>query len=128
MKILLDTHALLWWQAGDPRLSEKARTIIADPATHLVWSIASSWEIVVKIGIGKLRLRAPLDRLYSDIVSEVGVELLPITHTHCRRLAKLPLHHRDPFDRMLVAQAQTEELPILSADPKLAMYDVRTVT
>ena len=127
MKILLDTHALLWWQADDPRLTEAARSIIADPSNRLVWSVASSWEIAVKIGIGKLRLDGPLDRLYSDIISEVGAELLPITHAHCCRLAALPQLHRDPFDRMLVAQAQAEELPILSADPKLAMYEVETV-
>ena len=128
MNILLDTHVLLWWQADDPRLTEAARSIIADPANRLVWSVASSWEIAVKIGIGKLRLSAPLENLYSDIVSEVGAELLPITHTHCCRLANLPLHHRDPFDRMLVAQAQSEELPVLSADPKLAMYEVETLS
>jgi PIN domain nuclease of toxin-antitoxin system len=127
VRILLDTHVLLWWQTDDPRLSKKARTIIADPANRLVWSIASSWEIAVKIGIGKLRAAAPLSTLYSDIVSEFGAELLPITHAHCCRLATLPLHHRDPFDRMIVAQAQSEELPILSADPKLAMYGVETV-
>lgn len=127
MNILLDTHVLLWWQADDPRLTEAARSIIADPSNRLIWSVASSWEIAVKIGIGKLRLDGPLNRLYSDIVSEVGAELLPITHVHCCRLATLPLLHRDPFDRMLVAQAQAEELPILSADPKLAMYEVRTV-
>ncbi len=81
MKILLDTHALLWWLADDPRLSGPARTIIADSETRLVWSIASSWEIAVKITIGKLRLKAPLESLFSDIISEIGAELLPITHS-----------------------------------------------
>lgn len=117
---------MLWWLANDPRLSHQARATIAEGGNQLVWSIASSWEIAIKVGIGRLGLGRSLSQLFSDIVSGQAVELLAITHEHCGRLAELPLHHRDPFDRMLVAQAQAESVPILTADAKLARYDVET--
>jgi len=127
MKVLLDTHSMLWWLAQDQRLSSMARETIGDGRNHLIWSMASSWEISVKVGIGKLTLGRPLQQLFADIVSDQGVELLPITHDHCTRLSTLPLHHRDPFDRMLVVQAQGERIPILSADPKLTQYDIEVL-
>ncbi len=127
MRVLLDTHSMLWWLAQDQRLSPLARETISDGRNHLVWSMASSWEIAVKVGIGKLTLGRPLQQLFADIVSDQGVELLPITHDHCTRLSTLPLHHRDPFDRMLVVQAQGERLPILSADSKLSQYDIEVL-
>ena len=127
MRILLDTHALLWWLADDPRLSETARKTISDGRNVLLWSMASSWEIAVKVGIGKLSLGRPLQQLYVEIVTKQAVELLPVTHDHCTLLAGLPLHHRDPFDRMLVAQAQREKLPLLSADPKISRYEVEVL-
>lgn len=127
MRVLLDTHSMLWWLAQDQRLSPLARETISDGQNHLVWSMASSWEIAVKVGIGKLTLGRPLQQLFADIVSDQGVELLPITHDHCTRLSTLPLHHRDPFDRMLVVQAQGERLPILSADSKLSQYDIEVL-
>ena len=127
MKVLLDTHSMLWWLARDQRLSSMARETIGDRRNHLVWSMASSWEVSVKVGIGKLTLGRPSQQLFADIVSDQGVELLPITHDHCTRLSTLPLHHRDPFDRMLVVQAQGERIPILSADPKLTQYDIEVL-
>ena len=127
MKVLLDTHSMLWWLANDRRLSEVARETISDGRNRLIWSLASSWEIPVKVGIGKLTLGRPLQQLFTDIVTDQGVELLPITHDHCTRLSSLPLHHRDPFDRMLVVQAQGEKIPILSADPKLLRYDIEVL-
>jgi PIN domain nuclease of toxin-antitoxin system len=127
MKVLLDTHSMLWWLGNDRRLSSMAREIITDGQNRLIWSMASSWEIAVKVGIGKLTLGRPLRQLYSDIVTDQGVELLPITHEHCTRLGTLPLNHRDPFDRMLIVQAQAEKIPILSADPKLSQYDVEVL-
>ncbi len=127
MRFLLDTHAMLWWLASDPRISDFARETIADGKTRLVWSMVSSWEVSIKVGIGKLTLGRPLAELFSEIVSRQGVELLPITHDHCTLLGELPVEHRDPFDRMLVAQAQAERLPILSADPKLSRYDVEVL-
>jgi len=124
MRILLDTHSMLWWLADDPRLSDVAREIFIDGRNQLVWSLASSWEIAITVGIGRLRLARPRPELYAEIVSGQGVELLQITHDHCTALGSLPLVHRDPFDRMLLAQARAEGLPILSADPKLSRYDV----
>jgi len=124
MKVLLDTHSMLWWLRNDRRLSSMAREIIIDGQNRLIWSMASSWEIAVKVGIGKLTLGRPLQNLFSAMVTDQGVELLPITHEHCTRLGSLPLNHRDPFDRMLIVQAQAEKIPILSADPKLRQYDV----
>ena len=127
MRILLDTHAMLWWLADDPRLSRPAREIIADGKNRLLWSMASSWEIAVKVGVGKLEIDRPLTRLFADLVSEQGVELVSVNHDHCVRLGELPLHHRDPFDRMLVVQALEADVPLLSADSKLEPYDVEVI-
>jgi PIN domain nuclease of toxin-antitoxin system len=127
VRFLVDTHAILWWLRDDPRLSRAARAIVGDGGNELLWSLASSWEIAVKLSIGKLALDRPLHRLFADLVSEQGVVVLPIGHQHCARVAELPLHHRDPFDRKLIAQAQQERVPILTADPKLAVYDVEIV-
>ncbi len=127
MKVLLDTHAMLWWLTDDPRLSATARQTLADRSSTLLWSLASSWEIAIKISLGKLHLNRPVQQLFADIVSVQAVEALDTTHAHCRQLAHLPLLHRDPFDRMLVAQAQVERLPLLSADPKIAAYEVTVI-
>jgi len=125
MRLLVDTHAMLWWLRDDSRLSRRARAILEDGGNELVWSLASSWEIAVKIRAGKLELDRPLERLYAELVTEQGVNLLPISHDHCARVADLPLHHRDPFDRMLVVQAQHARIPLLTADPKLGAYEVQ---
>lgn len=114
---------MLWWLRDDSRLSFKARTILSGGDNSLLWSMASSWEIAIKLKAGKLGLSDPVERLFADIVTGQGVEVLPIGHDHCARLAALPLHHRDPFDRMLVVQAQQERVPILTADSKLGAYD-----
>jgi PIN domain nuclease of toxin-antitoxin system len=127
VRVLLDTHAMLWWLADDPRLSLSAREVIADGRNRLLWSMASSWEIAVKVGIGKLELDRPLTRLFADIVTEQGVELLLIDHDHCARLGGLPLYHRDPFDRMLVVQALQAKVPVLSGDAKLAPYGIDVI-
>lgn len=127
MRVLADTHAILWWLRDEPRLSREARAIVGDGANEVLWSVASSWEIAVKLSTGKLTLDRPLDRLFADLVGEQGLVVLPIGHQHCSRVAELPLHHRDPFDRMLIAQAQQERVPILTADPKLASYEVEIV-
>jgi PIN domain nuclease of toxin-antitoxin system len=126
-RMLVDTHVMLWWLNNDARLSLTARAALGDPGTELMWSLASSWEIAVKVGVGKLRLDRGADRLLSDIVVGQGMVLREVRQTDCVRLAGLPLHHRDPFDRMLVATAQADGVPLLSADDKLRAYDVEVV-
>lgn len=127
MKLLVDTHIVLWWMREDPRLPEMASRLISDGTNQLLWSLASSWEIAVKISVGKLQLDRPLHRFFADVVKAQQMELLHIGHDHCACAATLPLHHRDPFDRMLIAQAQVEKVPILTLDPKVALYEVETL-
>jgi PIN domain nuclease of toxin-antitoxin system len=114
---LVDSHALLWFLAGDERLGASNRGRIEEGATV---SAASIWEIGIKAALGKLD--APDD--LPDRVLDFGFDLLPITAEHGWRVKLLPFHHRDPFDRMLIAQAQVEELAILTVDPAFASYDV----
>ncbi len=127
LRLLVDTHVMLWWMRGDARLSDHAKDLIGDGRNELLWSLASSWEIAIKIGVGKLDLGRPLHRFFADLVNEQNMETLVVGHDHCVQLASLPLLHRDPFDRMLIAQAQTEEIAILTSDPKFSVYDVKVV-
>lgn len=122
MKLLLDTQCWLWWFAQPERLSEEAITRIADEANELWFSVASIWEIGIKVAIGKLPLPEPPDRYISSRMGQLGVRVLEITATHALRAAALPLHHRDPFDRMLIAQAQVEDMTIVSADLVFKQY------
>ena len=119
MRLLLDTDALLWLLAGDPRLGTQARQEV-EAAAELVVSAASLWEIAIKVSIGKL---AALPGLPA-VLAEAGVRRLGIEDEHLRRLESLPWHHRDPFDRLLVAQAQAEALTVLTADPAFGDYAV----
>ena len=119
MSLLLDTHAFLWWLAGDP-IDQRAAERIADPATLVAVSAATAWEIAIKRSLGKLRF----DGEVADEVPANGFEPLDITIDHALRAGGLPRHHRDPFDRMLVAQAQAEGLTLVSRDGRLAEYEV----
>ena len=118
MKILLDTHPILWWLANSPSLSEQARTLISDPENTLFVSAVSLWEIWLKESLGKLRL--PSD--FEGMLAAESFESLPLTAAQARQVALLPWHHRDPFDRVLVAQAQVEDLILLTADDALTAY------
>ncbi|MEZ5866165.1 MAG: type II toxin-antitoxin system VapC family toxin [Geminicoccaceae bacterium] len=117
--VLLDTHALLWWLDDDPRLGTRARRTIA--RGDITVSIVTFWEIALKHGIGKLAI-AP--EPVAHAVDRSGFAMLDLARHHCFALARLPLHHRDPFDRMLIAQAQSEEMPILTSDRRFAAYEV----
>ena len=119
MRLLLDTNALLWLLAGDPRLGTQARHEV-EAAAELVVSAASLWEIAIKVSIDKL---AALPGLPA-VLAEAGVRRLGIEDEHLRRLESLPWHHRDPFDRLLIAQAQAEALTVLTADPAFGDYAV----
>ena len=117
--VLLDTHALLWWLEDDPRLGAGARQTIAE--ADIAVSIVTFWEIAVKHGLGKLAI-AP--EPVAHAVDRSGFAMLDLARHHCFALARLPLHHRDPFDRMLIAQAQSERMPVLTSDRRFAAYDV----
>ncbi len=119
MRLLLDTHVLLWWLADDPALSEQARQLIANEPEVFV-SAASAWEIAIKRALGKLE--APEDLL--EVLDTGGIVRLPIDFEHAITAAALPRHHDDPFDRMLVAQAQREGLALMTSDARIARYAV----
>ena len=119
-RLLVDTHALLWWLSDDPALSDTARSAIADPNAEPLVSTATVWEIAIKRALGKLT--AP-DDLPAQIEAQ-GFGWLPVAAEHAWRVRDLPAHHRDPFDRLLVAQCLVEQLPIVSADPRLGAYGV----
>jgi PIN domain nuclease of toxin-antitoxin system len=119
-RLLLDTHAVLWWLADDPSLSRSAREAIAEPANEVLVSAASVWEIAITRALGKLT--AP-DDLVSTIADE-GLAFLAVTPGHAWRAGELPMHHRDPFDRLLAAQALVEGIPIVTADRRFAPYGV----
>lgn len=124
MKLLLDTHALLWWLADDDRLGPQARARIADPANDILVSVVSLWEIVVKIRIGKLA--ADMAQIV-DAIPRQGFAMLDISMAHLLALADLPMHHRDPFDHLLIAQAIAEDAAFISDDGNAGRYAVRMV-
>ncbi len=127
MRVLLDTHTFLWWISDSPKLSDVAREAIADERTQPIFSVVSGWEITIKAGVGKLEIPGSPGRFLSEQLSRNDVEILPIYLRHALRVYDLPDHHKDPFDRLLVAQAVLEKLPILSADPEISRYPVETV-
>lgn len=119
MKLLLDTHALLWWVSDSQSLGDAAREAIADPGNDVMVSVVSIWEVVIKTRIGKLRV--DVDGLAAEITAQ-GFAMLEIRPAHLATLAGLPQYHRDPFDHMLVAQALAERAALMSADRKLRAY------
>ena len=125
MKLLLDTHALLWWLADDEQLGGAAREAVADSANDVLISMVSLWEIAVKVRIGKLQ--ADIEEIMSAVQRE-GFTVLDVGIAHLVALAGLPMHHRDPFDHLLIAQAMTEDATFMSEDRNAARYPVRTVT
>lgn len=127
MRVLLDSHAFLWFVGGNPRFSQRARQVVEDRDNESVLSIASIWEMAIKVGLGKLTPHVPFPVLISEQLKENGIAPLDITVAHALRVAQLPYHHRDPFDRMLIAQAITEGLPIISADSRFDAYPVTRI-
>ncbi|MGC1372422.1 MAG: type II toxin-antitoxin system VapC family toxin [Candidatus Sulfotelmatobacter sp.] len=126
MKAILDTHAFLWALAGDARMSPLARDTFAGSA-GLSLSIASVWEILVKVQSGKLNLPRPVGPYVLRKLAENGIEVLTISIDHLLALERLPMHHRDPFDRMLIAQSVEEGWPIITSDPAFKQYPVRVI-
>lgn len=124
MRLLLDTHGWLWMRAEPERLADSSRRLLRDPANELFLSAASAWEIAIKFAAGKLRLPQPPAAFIAQRLAEDQAVALPILHAHALRAGELPPHHRDPFDRLLIAQAQIEGLTVLTADREFGKYDV----
>ena len=127
MKILLDTHAFLWLVTDAPELSETAKQVFLDKANEIVLSAVSGFEIAVKYSLGKLELSEPPEVFIQNRIFKNELSVLPVTLQHTLKLSDLPFHHRDPFDRLLITQAMTENLPILTRDPLFSEYSVVTV-
>jgi PIN domain nuclease of toxin-antitoxin system len=124
MKLLLDTRTWLWMQASPERFSPEAREMVDNQDNVLLLSPVSAWEIASKYALGRLTLPVPPAEYVPSRMKSSGVDALALQHSHALQVASLPWHHQDPFDRLLIAQAQVEGLPILSADRQLAAYDV----
>jgi PIN domain nuclease of toxin-antitoxin system len=124
VRLLLDTHALLWYALGEPQLSGHAKALILDPANEILISPASYWEIAIKVSIGKLALHQPYDDFIKVCLNQYGFVILPIEPRHTSALTAMSFHNRDPFDRLLVAQAKVEGIPLVSTDPALDAYGI----
>ena len=127
MNLLLDTHAFLWWIRDDQALGRKARRAIANERNHCFLSLASCWEMAIKKSLGKVEIPEPLDGFISEQLAANRFTLLPIDLRHATRVSRLDFHHRDPFDRLLVAQAIEESLVIASADSMFEKYAVERI-
>ena len=127
MALLLDTHAFLWWIEDDQRLSRRARNAISRPDGQCYVSAATWWEMAIKLSLGRLKIAANLDRFLAEQMGANGFHPLPLQLTHVARVVDLPFHHRDPFDRMLAAQALVEGFSLVSADTVFRRYGVRRI-
>jgi len=127
MRLVLDTHAFLWFVLGDGRLSAKAKAAIEDPSNEKLLSPASYWEIAIKISLGKYTLSKPYEEFMGKGISENGFVVLPIEPKHTAILTTLPFHHRDPFDRLIIAQAMVEEAAVVSGDIVFDAYPISRV-
>lgn len=127
MRVLLDTHTFLWWISDDERLSQKARRTIADGATEVLFSAVSSWEIVVKAALGRLEIPEPTSKFITAQLQANAFGVLPLHLAHTLAVQELPDHHQDPFDRLLMAQAVSERIPLVSGDRRIARYQVRVI-
>jgi PIN domain nuclease of toxin-antitoxin system len=127
VKVLIDTHVLLWWLHDSSRLRPATRALFAATSNELLWSAASTWELAIKVQLGKLRLAESVQSFVARVIAEQDLTALPVHHVHAARVAELPALHRDPFDRLLVAQALVEGVPFVSAHGQLAAYGVECV-
>ncbi|HEY5870402.1 MAG TPA: type II toxin-antitoxin system VapC family toxin [Candidatus Tectomicrobia bacterium] len=127
MKVLLDTHAFIWWDSTPDKLSPRARAACHDRTNFLLFSVASAWEIQIKLQLGKLYLRLPLAEVIVGQQQTNNLQVLPVALSHVFALQSLPAHHKDPFDRLLIAQANAEEATLISHDPVFAHYPVKVL-
>jgi len=124
VRFLLDTHTFLWWITDDPHLSERARQVISDPENDIFLSAASGWEMAIKTQLGKLQLPDRFEQFIAEQLFRNNITSLPVMMSHALHVQSLLLHHRDPFDRLLIAQGQLEKMPIITTDSVFADYDV----
>ena len=127
MRYLLDTHTFIWFVSELERLPAAVRDIMEAPENEIVFSCASAWEMAIKVRLGHLQLPTEFDVFLPNQLASLGLAILPIELQHVLGVARLPLLHRDPFDRLLVCQAQTENIPIISSDPAISQYGVQVI-
>ncbi len=127
MKLLLDTECWLWWLLAPDRLNSRALDVLESRRDPLWLSAASSWEIAIKVSLGKLKLPAPVEAYVPQRLADDAITGMPVAHGHALRTSALPRHHQDPFDRLLIAQAQLERMGVLTADEAFLSYDVDVV-
>jgi PIN domain nuclease of toxin-antitoxin system len=126
MDLLLDTHSLIWFLNGEEKLSDKAKSVIEDPSNSKIGSIATVWEIAIKISLDKMRLQKGF-KYFLDMVEDNGFDILPITFEHTIELSTLEFIHRDPFDRLLIAQCIADNLTIVTKDENIKRYNIKTI-
>jgi PIN domain nuclease of toxin-antitoxin system len=127
MRALLDTHAFLWWVIDSPELSQSARSVIGDSTNELYLSAASGWEIAIKTKLGRLEIAGDPEKLIPEQMVLNAISGLPVQMSHALHVFQLPDLHRDPFDRILIAQARLEEIPIITRDSAISQYDVEII-
>jgi PIN domain nuclease of toxin-antitoxin system len=127
VRILIDTHVFLWWTTADPRLPSRVKTRLLNPDNILLLSVASVWEIAIKVHRGKLHLPEKLNTYFSMRLAAYRIDALPVTAEHVIETASLLAHHGDPFDRLIIAQARLERVPILTADEHFRKYSVEVI-
>ena len=127
MRALLDTHAFLWWVIDSPELSQSARSVMGDSTNELYLSAASGWEIAIKTKLGRLEIAGDPEKLIPEQMVLNAISGLPVQMSHALHVFQLPDLHRDPFDRILIAQARLEEIPIITRDSAISQYDVETI-
>ncbi len=125
MRLLLDTQALIWWNEGSRKLGRRTRAAIGREASGVLVSAATAWEMAIKSVTGRLTIREPVDRWMAAVLQNSGFDALDVTMAHALAVAELPAHHADPFDRLLIAQAQLDDLTIVTSDSAFEDYDVR---
>lgn len=125
MRVLMDTHAFLWAGLDETKLSDLARSLFVDTAHQPLLSVASLWEVAINVSKGRLKLERNFDEFATEVVADAGIAILPLEMAHLALVATLPHYHRDPFDRLLVAQALAEGISLLSADAELDAYGVQ---
>ncbi len=126
-RYLLDTHTFIWWVADSPKLATAANKTISSLENECFLSLASVWEMAIKISLGKLKLATSLRNFITGNIAANDFKMLPMDFCHINKIESLPFHHRDPFDRLLIAQAITEKMPIISADTAFNAYDIERV-